>query len=158
MERVYRVYRRRNKLEDFHTKYLVDVQTQCWEWQGCKDELGYGQWRWRSKNWPAHRISMLIDGNDPQGYQVNHHCDNPSCVNPQHLYLGTQEENMRDMVQRGRQKCIRGTKHHNSKLSEQDVLDIRADTISSLRVLSAQYKVSMTIISLIRRRKSWTHI
>ena len=150
--------RRSNTLEDFHTKYLVDVQTQCWEWQGHKDKLGYGKWCWQSKNWLAHRLSMLIDGNDPEGMNVNHHCDNPSCVNPQHLYLGTPQDNTNDMMRRGRHKCIRGTKHYSNKLSEQDVLDIRADTDSSIRVLAAKYKVNRSTISDIYKRKTWTHI
>ena len=140
--------RRSNTLEDFHTKYLVDVQTQCWKWQGHKDKRGYGKWRWRSKNWPAHRISMLIDGNDPQGYQVNHHCDNPSCVNPQHLYLGTQQDNMRDRTVRGRT--------HN-KLTQEQVLSIRADT-DTYRTIGKKYNVTHDAVYKIKKRKTWAHI
>ena len=147
---------RPNTLEKFHTRYLIDPQTQCWNWQGHKDRDGYGQWCWHGQVWLVHRFSAMLHIGDPKGMFVNHHCDNPSCVNPLHLYLGTPQDNMDDKVQRGRQS--KGSTHSNSKLSEQDVLDIRADTISFLRVLSAQYKVSMSTISLIRRRKSWTHI
>lgn len=77
---------------------------QCWEWTSRKNAFGYGDFSENaSKKWPAHRLSYtLYKGVIPDGMLVLHDCDNPSCVNPDHLRLGTQKDNMVDMFSRGR--------------------------------------------------------
>ena len=74
----------------------------CWEWTGWKDRDGYGRFYYNDKGWQTHRFSMLIEGKDPEGWIVMHSCDNPSCVNPAHLSLGTPADNTQDMMDKGR--------------------------------------------------------
>jgi hypothetical protein len=75
----------------------------CWEWAGGRDRNGYGVLTIHSRNWLAHRAAWAVaNADDPEGLVVRHHCDNPPCVNPDHLELGTQLDNVRDMMARGR--------------------------------------------------------
>jgi hypothetical protein len=90
------------EMERFWNK--VEKTDDCWNWQGGKDRDGYGHIRVEGKLWQAHRYSTLLDGRDPIGKVVMHRCDNPSCVNPNHLSLGTQADNVYDMVAKRRHK------------------------------------------------------
>jgi hypothetical protein len=78
---------------------------ECWEWQGTRQSHGYGHLRWGGKQVYAHRVAYLLaNGQVPRGVHVMHSCDNPPCVNPQHLSTGSRTDNMQDMVRRGRQR------------------------------------------------------
>ncbi len=93
-------------VSDFNTHY--EKKASCWEWTSAITR-GYG----RYKGYPAHRISWMIhNGKDPHGMYVLHTCDNKKCVNPDHLYLGTQSDNMRDMWGRKRRTSNEGSKVH----------------------------------------------
>ncbi len=90
-------------LERFWEKVVIKSDDECWEWVGAKNQLGYGQFHYpyRGHQMRAHRVSWIIAyHSDPGGLMVLHKCDNRSCVNPKHLYLGTQSDNMRDMSER----------------------------------------------------------
>ncbi len=90
-----------NTLERFWSK--VDKSDDCWNWTAGKAHNGYGLFKVRSKTIRAHRFSWeLANGKIPKGLQINHKCDNPACVNPDHLYAGTQKQNRQDAVKRGR--------------------------------------------------------
>lgn len=132
---------------DFDLKYKINSQTQCWEWQGVKDNRGYGLARWEHKRTKAHRVSLLRLGLDIEGKIVCHHCDNPSCVNPSHLFVGTLADNNKDRASKGRSIG-------NRKLTQEQVLDIRASTLNN-KTLSKQYKVGESQIRRIKVYKSW---
>ena len=94
-------------------------------------------------------------GEIPQGFVVRHKCDNPLCINPEHLEIGTHEENMYDMVSRGR--SLKGEKHNRAKLTESQVKDIRKSSFGCDR-LSRLYKVDRSTIKSIRRGETWKHV
>jgi hypothetical protein len=133
----------------------------CWEWNGALGPNGYG--RVSTKKNPdmiASRVSYeLTKGEIPKGRVVMHSCDNRKCVNPAHLSVGTYLDNMRDMIEKCRSvhNPMRGSKHPRCKLSEIDVLSIRASNESS-GVLANRYGVSKSTIDHIRLRITWRHI
>lgn len=93
------------QIKNFWAKVKVGKPDECWEWQANKQR--YGRLRLNDKNPLAHRVSWLIHfGEIPQGMCVLHKCDNPPCVNPNHLWLGTQDDNMKDMANKGKRKGI----------------------------------------------------
>lgn len=85
-------------------KYVVDKETGCWNFKGCKTKSGYGRLRVNGVHWMAHRYSLSCHLGRPiaDGMVVMHLCDNPSCVNPEHLKEGTQKENIEDCMSKGR--------------------------------------------------------
>ena len=139
--------------ENFHKKYLPEPNSGCWLWMGFITACGYGK---TAYNEVAHRRSWEIHfGRIPEGRVVCHKCDTPSCVNPGHLFLGTQSENMADMVKKGR--SLRGERNHAAKLCEDDVKEILCSKVSTEQ-LSEEYGVSPKAISNIRKGKSWKHV
>ncbi len=92
--------------ERFNKKYLINEDTDCWEWTAALNNIGYGMFRWATgKMRTAHRASYeLHKGPIPAGLSVCHSCDNPKCVNPEHLWAGTMKDNFDDMVSKGRAK------------------------------------------------------
>jgi hypothetical protein len=112
------------------------------------------------KKYAAHRVSYeMANGLIPDDLQVCHHCDNPSCVNPDHLFLGTNSDNVADCISKGRQ--TRGSSHPVAKLTEQQVLDIRTKYASGLflqREIAAEYGITQDNVSYIIHRKTWKHI
>lgn len=93
----------------------VNPETGCWEFQGVYNKKGYGLLRFKGERWLAHRFSyMYYKGPIPRGMMVCHSCDNPKCVNPNHLFLGTNSDNMRDMSLKGRGGKRKGANHPQS--------------------------------------------
>jgi hypothetical protein len=124
------------------------------------DRYGYGSIKSDGKTYKAHRMSYtMYVGEAPQGLYVLHRCDNRKCVNPNHLFLGTAADNSRDMVGKGRYAGGHwphrtGQEHGRSKLSESDVIAIRADTRTQSEI-AKQYGVGRTQISKIKNRENW---
>lgn len=115
-------------IQRFVEKIKINDETDCWEWIGTKNSDGYGNFLVHDVVMKAHRISYLIHiGEIPSGMCVCHHCDNPSCVNPDHLFLGTHTDNMRDMTRKRRLKIpkLRGENCGSAKLSDLQVKEMR---------------------------------
>ena len=119
---------------------------------------GYGQLWWQGKMRLAHRLSYenYID-EIPDGMLVCHKCDNRKCINPNHLFVGTQSDNRNDMYQKGRGVHRKGERHHNHKFTEDDVIFIRSSDIRNMD-LAEKFNVSRSAISDIRCRRRWKHI
>ena len=136
----------------------------CWEWNGSKSKAGYGRvlTTWNEPYQYAHRVSWInYFGEIPKGLLILHKCDNPPCVNPHHLFLGTQKDNMQDMIKKGRNNFVKGEKHPNSKLTEKQVLEIRKlykPKIVTMKMLAETYNVKHVTIQCIIYNKSWKHI
>ena len=116
---------KKSTYERFMSKVKVS-DTGCWEWQAAKFTNGYGAFHVRPKQWRAHRWSYQHHhGEIPEGLCVLHSCDNPVCVNPEHLSAGTLKDNTEDMFKKGRANKAKGSKHGAAILSESDVLLIK---------------------------------
>lgn len=139
----------------------------CWEWCKYKIPSGYGQVGWQGKVQLAHRVAWVLTyGPIPDGFGVLHRCDNPPCCNPEHLFLGTHQENMEDMVSKGRHlakyKLMRvGEKHPNAKLTDATVKLIRevcSEHPCEYTRLSRYFGVAPNTIGDILRGKNWRHV
>lgn len=141
-------------------KYVKKTPT-CWAWDGCTNETGYGLINCPpNKNRKAHRISWeMKNGPIPSGLWILHKCDNPPCVNPEHLFLGNRIMNMKDMVQKGR-SCI-GERHGQAILRSDQIVVIREKYLSgnfTQQCLANEFKVHIMTINAIVNRKNWAHI
>jgi predicted XRE-type DNA-binding protein len=144
-------------------KKVLKQNNHCWEWQGAriksKGQFWHGVLRRNNQGYLAHRFSWLIhNGPIPQGQFVLHQCDNPACVNPKHLFLGTQADNVQDMMNKGRHADQRGELQSNVKLSEQQVLWIRSNNHLSRKQVAEHFGVHPATITDIIKRRTWTHI
>lgn len=133
----------------------------CWLFRGSLSKKGYGTirvgGREKGKLLLAHRASFrAFHGPIPSGKMICHTCDRPACVHPGHLYAGTALENNRDREDRGR-RDVKGVRHHNSKLTDQDIYIIRAGGKTDAE-FGRMFHVDRALIRRIRLRKSWTHL
>ena len=140
----------------------VDKTNNCWNWLAHINNWGYGQF-WDGENqMKAHRMSWVISHGDiPDGMCILHRCDNPKCVNPNHLFLGTLKDNMIDMVNKGRNVTHMGKGEDNpsAKLTEIEVRIIRAyHPALGSRQLSNMFGIAMQNIWKIVTYRSWKHI
>lgn len=134
----------------------------CWEWMGYRDRDGYGSFWVYETNVRAHRFAYESEhGPVPDDLFVCHSCDNPSCVNPRHLWAGTPQDNVLDMDSKGRRPLNRGESNHIAKLTESEVIAMRRlkeqGHISQAEI-ARRFGVSPMLVSLIVRRMIWTHI
>ena len=139
----------------------------CWPWEGTVDrKSGYGGFQVDSKKKLAHRVAWeLTFGIIPEhdsfhGMVVCHSCDNRSCVNPGHLFLGTQSANIKDRDQKNRRADTHGQNHPSTRLTNADALEIRrlaADGVMQ-KDLADRFGISRGMVSMIVNRKNWTHI
>lgn len=137
----------------------------CWMWQAStvSNEFPYGRFQANYKRFLAHRYSwMITNGPIDDGMFVCHKCDRPRCVNPTHLFLGTQDDNMRDMLEKGRQpKGAKGELHNMAKLTTEEVMEIRTRYATGdimRRELASEYGVSLGAVCDIIYRRSWRHV
>lgn len=145
-------------------KVMPVTESGCWIWTG-RLLRGYGQTVYKGKNSYAHRHAYEeVYGLIPEGMFVLHKCDTPSCCNPSHLQLGTQKENMQDMVRKGRAcrsyPSNQGEKHFAAKLTNEIVMEIRASNESGFK-LAKKYGVGASTISRVRNNAKaggWAHV
>lgn len=154
---------------------LTANPNKCWNWEGYKDR--YGVFWISNKKYSSHRVAYFISNNvDPLEKLVCHSCDNPYCCNPNHLWLGTQKENMGDMISKGRDKkasgsangtythperIARGSRVGVSKLTEEQIVIIRklfTTGTPSQKEVAEKFNVSGSLISLIVNKKRWKHL
>lgn len=139
----------------------VDKTDGCWEWTAYKNKKGYGQFFFNNAIIGAHRVSLILAGQTiPSGCHVLHQCNNPSCVNPEHLYIGTNDDNVADKMRENRQWRPIGEKHHKTKLINQDILRIRDMHRCGARQvdIASWFNVTKTVIWHIIHRKTWTSV
>lgn len=153
-------------------RFWANVQKSdgCWIWTGSRNRHQYGRMSEGSRPYLkfhlAHRLSWQIHrGEIPAGLYVCHRCDNPPCVNPEHLFLGTQFDNMGDASRKGRLPQQRyagfcaGERNGRSKLTDEQAREIRDNRHGlSQRRLAVAYGVSRNLVRLIRAGKNWTHV
>lgn len=145
----------------FWDKVSIPSGDDCWDWFGTKNESGYGNLiigGRGGKMMKSHRLSWLINRGDiGEGLCVLHKCDNPACVNPKHLFLGTKKDNTRDMIAKGRNSPpphSYGENHHHAKFDKSVALSIRNDSRPA-SALSKIYGVCEETIYRIKNRKTW---
>ncbi|KAA0117929.1 HNH endonuclease [Methylobacterium sp. P1-11] len=128
----------------------------CWLWTGTLHHDGYGQIRIGGVTERAHRLSYRLHcGEIPDGLGVLHHCDTRCCVNPDHLYVGTAQQNNADIDRRDRR--LKGAANAASKLSEKTVREIRA-SLEQHTVIARRYGVTRQAIAAVRSGKAWGHV
>jgi hypothetical protein len=134
-----------------------ETATGCRLWTGATDTRGYGVINVGNHAIDkAHRVAWrLARGPIPRGLFVCHHCDNRACVTDSHLFLGTNSDNVADMM--AKQRNQHGERHHAARLTEETVRAIRSSTETQAR-LSKRFGVSQSVISEVRTRKAWAHI
>jgi hypothetical protein len=157
----------------------VDIRSErdvCWEWKAGKTKFGYGQ----ISGMMAHRVSWMLSNcrlEIPVGMYVCHSCDNPGCVRPDHLWLGSQSANMTDCRLKGRwrrggasggdnpsrknpERLVRGTAHRSAKLNEEKVRDMRRRYSMGVSIASMarEYGVSEPSVDAVVKMRSWKHV
>lgn len=136
----------------------VEVKDECWIWKGALDEYGYGKYKVEGKTKKAHRVAYEIFLEKiPPGKIVCHMCDNPQCVNPHHLWTGTQKDNMQDRSKKGRAPSHTGRPR---RLNKEKVLLIRElyNEGNSQRAIGRMIKHPTHLIHCVVNKKTWRHI
>ena len=132
----------------------------CWLWTGSVNKKGYGTFgttnrRTTTASRFAYKLHHGVDLTPDQF--VCHHCDNPPCVRPDHLFLGSNTENQRDSIRKGRDNKARGERNCNAKLTAYNVLEIRSSSLNSSQ-LGRKFRVAANTIGCIRRGQTWKHL
>jgi hypothetical protein len=139
----------------------IDTKTGCWNWVAYSTE-GYGRLTtYGGKQVKANRLSahVFFDFDIDSELQINHKCDNSLCVNPKHLYAGTQSQNIQEAYDRDRKNRNQGIDNGQNKLSEDQVLQIRKDAkYDTNRNVADKYGISCGLVSMIVNKKRWSHL
>ena len=157
--------RNRQTPESFWSR--VDMTGECWDWQGACNTTGYGSVGWHGRVYCAHRVAAFLEGmvdtpsapkkrSDPG--HLRHTCDNPKCVRPSHLLVGTQTENMLDMYRKNRHKVYRGHTHTNSKLTPDQVRYVRRQAAAGRTYASLSRELGTHATAISNAAKGRTYV
>lgn len=145
-----------NEIDRFNSSYELITESGCWVWMRAIDKNGYGIHYFKNKKYFAHRKSYeLFNGKIPENMLICHKCDNPSCVNPNHLFFGTAKDNAQDALKKKRNFV--GSKNSRAILNENDVIEIRKSNLP-LKDIAKKYLVSLSTIKYARKKTSWSHL
>lgn len=140
-------------LQDRFFARFVKLENGCWQWRAHTDKDGYGVLPGDRKNTRAHRLSYeLHKGQISDGFVICHHCDNPGCVNPDHLFVGTSKDNAQDALQKGR--AYVGEKNGRSKLTKENIKEILSSELNGVQ-LAKKFGVTKSTINRVKRREAW---
>lgn len=156
-------------IDRFHRSYRAGARTDCWAWNLARHKSGYGRFKVFGRSIRAHRIAYeLAKGPIPEGMYVCHRCDNPECVNPDHLFVGTPAENSQDRDRKGRhgswtkpEARPRGEAQDGARLTDENVRDIRARYAAggvTQKALAEEYDVGETTVFNVIHRLNWRHV
>lgn len=155
---------RDEEISDFWARVNKLGPDKCWEWTGVRNHRGYGKIHFGRQNTYAHRASYVVHkGRIPDGLCVLHSCDNPPCVNPNHLIAGTQLENIRDCIIKKRKNPPRGESHAHRKVTEEIVKQMRSryqphDPVNGACALAREFGLSNSATNQIVNRVTWKHV
>ena len=148
----------------FVDRISPNKKTKCWDWTGNltgRDNRAFAWWGGKTRI-AARVVYAFFYGDFKEELCVLHTCDNPSCVNPEHLYLGNQKDNARDRESRGRNKAFSsgfvGESNGQSKLTEKQVLDIIRNNTDSHSTIANNHGVSRSMVQRIKAGKAWKHL
>jgi hypothetical protein len=148
-------------ISDVFEHYTV-ADNGCWNWTLGKSK-GYGAINYMGRVWAAHRVAYeLAKGPIPAGLSVCHSCDNPACINPNHLFVGTHRDNMLDKERKGRANHVgaRGVRNANSILTEKDVIAMRQAYVRGVRAadIAARFGMARSAVNDVVNGRSWQHL
>lgn len=147
-----------NQIARFWSKVNKRGSDGCWEWSACLQSKGYGYVNFNGRQLLSHRVAYFLSTDvQPGKLCVCHHCDNPKCCNPDHLFLGTISENNTDMFSKGRANRAKGKHAGRAILTDTLVLEIRKSSLTP-RELSNIHKVGVSTIWDVLKRRTWKHI
>jgi hypothetical protein len=144
--------------DEYFAQRTIVNDNGCLLWQGWIKNTGYGEAKVNNRRTTTHRLSWEYHkGPIPSGMCVLHKCDVRNCVNPNHLFLGTTQDNVDDKMLKGRFVPLRGVDNGNAKLTSEQVVAIREDSRPQAAI-AAEYGIAQANVSLIKRRLAWAHI
>ncbi len=149
---------KRSYMERFDSFVMPEPMSGCFLWIGGTDADGYGCFWYEGKTVKAHKMSWIMNfGSIPDNQCVLHKCDNPPCINPNHLFLGSNKDNTQDSIKKNRRAIFYGDENPVSKLTSTDVALIRTSKTKQ-QILAKELGVTRSLISMVRNRKIWRHI
>jgi HNH endonuclease len=145
---------RKTVKERFNSKWIIQPNSDCWIWTSSLDGSGgYGKFWFKTKKEYAHRVAWLLyHGSIPENKCVLHYCDTPACVNPGHLFLGTQRDNAQDRESKGRMRHVNGEANGKTRITDAEIREIRASN-ETQSVLARRFGTRQQYISDIQRNK-----
>ena len=150
-----------NMLNRFMSQVVPEPNSGCWLFDCADGPGGYSRFCFNKKVYRAHRVAFALFCSDPTGLNVCHKCDNPPCVNPDHLFLGTASDNLGDMSAKGRGRKAgtgpNGTRHFRAILTDDIVREIRTST-ESQHAIARRLGLARSTVCHARSGRTWSHV